>query len=71
MLGCGVKPHPKYLDSLRYLCAVMLYFDVVSKVTGHQLVVPSWVAQKPLGSVDGYTLDLVLLRLAMIARGRG
>src|ERR1700753_3888366 len=51
-----VKPYPKYLDWLRYLCAWMLYFYGVSKLTGHQLVVPSWVAQKPIGSLDGYTL---------------
>jgi hypothetical protein len=34
----------------------MLYFYGVSKVTGHQLTVPSWVAKKPVGSLDGYTL---------------
>ena len=34
----------------------MLYFYGVSKLTGHQLVVPAWVAQKPIGSLDGYTL---------------
>ena len=52
----GVKPYPKYLDWLRYICAVLLCFYGVSKLTGHQLVVPSWVAQKPIGSLDGYTL---------------
>ena len=51
-----MKPYPKYLDWLRYLCALLLYFYGVSKLTGHQLVVPSWVAQKPIGSLDGYTL---------------
>ncbi len=51
-----MKPYPKYLDWLRYLSAWMLYFYGVSKLTGHQLVVPSWVAQKPIGSLDGYTL---------------
>lgn len=51
-----MKPYPKYLDWLRYLSAWMLYFYGVSKLTGHQLVVPAWVAQKPIGSLDGYTL---------------
>jgi hypothetical protein len=51
-----VKAYPKYLDWLRYLSALLLYFYGVSKLTGHQLVVPSWVAQKPIGSLDGYTL---------------
>jgi hypothetical protein len=51
-----VKPYPKYLDWLRYICAVLLCFYGVSKLTGHQLVVPPWVAQKPIGSLDAYTL---------------
>jgi len=51
-----VKPYPKYLDWLRYICAVLLCFYGVSKLTGHQLVVAPWVAQKPIGSLDGYTL---------------
>jgi len=51
-----VKPYPKYLDWLRYICAVLLCFYGVSKLTRHQLVVPPWVAQKPIGSLDGYTL---------------
>jgi len=34
----------------------MLYVYGVSKLTGHQLTAPSGVAQKPVGSVDGYTL---------------
>jgi hypothetical protein len=51
-----VGPYPKYLDWIRYICALLLYFYGVSKLTGHQLVVPSWVAQKPIGSLDGYTL---------------
>lgn len=51
-----MKPYPKYLDWLRYTCAWFLYFYGISKLTGHQLVVPAWVAQKPIGSLDGYTL---------------
>lgn len=51
-----MKPYPKYLDWLRYICAVLLCFYGISKLTGHQLVVPPWVAQKPIGSLDGYTL---------------
>jgi hypothetical protein len=34
----------------------LLCFYGVSKLTGHQLVVPSWVAKQPIGSLDGYTL---------------
>ncbi len=33
-----------------------MYFYGLSKLTGHQLTVPAWVAQKPIGSLDGYTL---------------
>jgi len=51
-----VRPYPKYLDWLRYACAWFLYFYGISKLTGHQLTVPAWVAQKPIGSLDGYTL---------------
>ena len=51
-----MKQYPKYLDWLRYVCAVLLCFYGVSKLTGHQLVVPPWVAQRPIGSLDGYTL---------------
>ncbi len=51
-----MKKYPKYLDWLRYICALLLYFYGASKLTGHQLVVPSWVAQRPIGSLDGYTL---------------
>ncbi|MGA8938412.1 MAG: hypothetical protein WB439_04530 [Acidobacteriaceae bacterium] len=51
-----MKQYPKYLDWIRYICALLLYFYGVSKLTGHQLVVPSWVAQRPIGSLDGYTL---------------
>lgn len=49
-------PYPKYLDWLRYACAWFLYFYGISKLTGHQLVVPAWVAQKPISSLDGFTL---------------
>lgn len=51
-----MKKYPKYLDWLRYICALLLCFYGVSKLTGHQLVVPSWVAKQPIGSLDGYTL---------------
>ena len=51
-----MKPYPRYLDWLRYASAFLLYFYGISKLTGHQLVVPAWVAQKPIGSLDGYTL---------------
>lgn len=52
----GVRAYPKYLDWLRYACAFFLYFYGINKLTGHQLVVPAWVAQKPIGSLDGFTL---------------
>jgi hypothetical protein len=51
-----VKGYPKYLDWLRYICAVLLCFFGTSKLTGHQLVVPSGIAQRPIGSLDGFTL---------------
>lgn len=51
-----MKPYPKYLNWLRYACAWLLYFYGISKLTGHQLVTPAWVAQKPIGSLDGMTL---------------
>lgn len=51
-----MRPYPKYFDWLRYACAWFLYFYGISKLTGHQLVTPAWVAQKPIGSLDGYTL---------------
>ncbi len=51
-----MRAYPKYLDWLRYACAWFLYFYGISELTGHQLTVPAWVAQKPIGSLDGYTL---------------
>ncbi len=51
-----MKAYPKYLDWLRYLCAWFLFFYGISKLTGHQLTVPGWVAKQPIGSLDGQTL---------------
>jgi hypothetical protein len=51
-----VKPYPKYLDWLRYLCAFLLYFYGMAKLTGHQLTVPPGMAQQPVGSLSGYWL---------------
>jgi len=51
-----VKPHPKYLDWLRYICALLLYFYGISKLAGHQLTVPADMALKPVGSLSGYWL---------------
>ena len=51
-----MKPYPKYLDWLRYACAWFLYFYGITKLTGHQLVTPAWVAQKPIGALSGYLL---------------
>lgn len=51
-----MKPYPRYLDWLRYICAFLLYFYGVSKLTGHQLTVPPGMAQQPIGSLSGYWL---------------
>ena len=56
MLVDRVKPYPKYLDWLRYACAWFLYFYGITKLTGHQLVLPASFAQKPIGSLSGYDL---------------
>lgn len=51
-----MKPYPKYLDWLRYVCALLLYFYGVSKLAGHQLTVPQEIAQKPVNLLSGYWL---------------
>jgi hypothetical protein len=54
--GEHVKQYPKYLDWLRYVCALLLYFYGMSKLTGHQLTVPPEIAQKPVNLLSGYWL---------------
>lgn len=51
-----MRPYPKYLDWLRYACAWFLYFYGITKITGHQLVLPASFAQQPIGSLSGYNL---------------
>jgi hypothetical protein len=51
-----VKPYPRYLDWLRYICSLLLYFFGISKLAGHQLTVPADMALKPVGSLSGYWL---------------
>jgi hypothetical protein len=51
-----VKAYPKYLEWLRYICAFMLYFYGVSKLTGHQLTVSDDIAKTPVGALSGYWL---------------
>jgi hypothetical protein len=51
-----VKPYPRYLDWLRYLCALLLYFYGMAKLSGHQLTHPPEMALQPVGSLSGYWL---------------
>ncbi|WP_158786065.1 hypothetical protein [Granulicella sp. L46] len=51
-----MKPYPRYFDWLRYICACLLYFYGMAKLSGHQLTVPAEMAQQPIGSLSGYWL---------------
>ena len=51
-----MKPYPRYLDWLRYLCAFLLYFYGMAKLSGHQLTHPPEMAQQMVGSLSGYWL---------------
>ena len=51
-----MKPYPRYLDWLRYLCAFLLYFYGMAKLSGHQLTVPPGMAQQTVVSLSGYWL---------------
>ena len=51
-----MKPYPRYLDWLRYICACLLYFYGMAKLSGHQFTVPPEMAQQPIGSLSGYWL---------------
>lgn len=51
-----MKPYPKYLDWLRYICAWFLFTYGIAKLAGHQLQLPASFAQQPVGSLSGYNL---------------
>jgi len=50
------KPYPKMLDWLRYFCSFMLYMYGVSKLLHLQFNMSSQLAQRPIGSLNGYQL---------------
>jgi len=52
----GATPYPKLLDWLRYFCAFMLYMYGVSKLGHFQFNMSSELAQRPIGSLNGYEL---------------
>ena len=51
-----MKPYPKYLDWLRYLCAYMLFTYALSKLAGVQFTLPPDIARRAVGSLSGYQL---------------
>jgi hypothetical protein len=51
-----VKPYPQLLDWLRYFCAFMLYMYGVSKLSHLQFNMSSVLAQRSVGSLNGYEL---------------
>jgi hypothetical protein len=51
-----MKPYPKYLDWLRYLSAYLLFTYGVSKLAGVQFALPPDVAQRAIGSLNGFQL---------------
>jgi hypothetical protein len=48
--------YPKLLDWLRYFCAFMLYMYGVSKLGHLQFNMSAQLAQRPIGSLNGYQL---------------
>jgi hypothetical protein len=50
------KAYPKVLDWLRYFCSFMLYMYGVSKLLHLQFNMSSELAQRPIGSLNGYQL---------------
>lgn len=52
----SIKPYPKLLDWLRYFCAFMLYMYGVSKLAHLQFNMSSELAQRTIGSLNGYQL---------------
>jgi hypothetical protein len=51
-----VRPYPKLLDWLRYICAFLLYMYGGSKLAHLQLNLPAEFTQRPVGSLNGYLL---------------
>jgi hypothetical protein len=48
--------YPKLLDWLRYFCAFMLYMYGLSKLAHLQFNMSAQLAQRPIGSLNGYQL---------------
>jgi len=51
-----VRPYPKLLDWLRYVCAFLLYMYGMSKLFHTQFHLPAEIAHRPVGSLSGYEL---------------
>lgn len=51
-----VRPYPKLLDWLRYLCAFLLYMYGASKLAHVQFHLQTELAPRPIGSLSGYQL---------------
>jgi hypothetical protein len=51
-----VRPYPKLLDWLRYVCAFLLYMYGMSKLVHMQFHLPAEIAHRPVGSLSGYEL---------------
>lgn len=51
-----IEPYPKLLDWLRYFCAFMLYMYGVSKLAHLQFNMQPELAQRTIGSLNGYQL---------------
>jgi hypothetical protein len=51
-----MKPYPKYLDWLRYMCAYLLFTYGLSKLSGIQFTLSPDIARQPIGTLTGYQL---------------
>jgi hypothetical protein len=51
-----VRPYPKLLDWLRYICAFLLYMYGSSKLLHLQFNLQSKLAHRPIGTLSGYEL---------------
>jgi hypothetical protein len=49
-----MKPYPKYLDWLRYLCAYLLFTYGLSKLAGVQFTSSPDIARQAIGTLTGY-----------------
>lgn len=52
----STNPHPKYLNWLRYISALLLFLYGSSKVVSRQFHLPPGMALRPVGSLSGYEL---------------